>query len=109
MIQSFLLGLVLTCNYSFYSAPFASVRFTFDDNNKAANQATFIQYGKQQDFTLQQNAVVGDEKWNLTLAPNDPNNELSVKIFQAADGTYTSVLINESSPVGKEMQGVCPL
>jgi len=99
--------MTLICQFSLYGNPFISTAISFDENLHPGSEVEVTYYGKKTNFPLRVNSIEENEIWNLEIAPDDPDNQLNLKIYQHANGTYPAKLFNPSIPIGNESEGIC--
>jgi hypothetical protein len=97
----------LVCAYTVFGGPFGEATIPFTAEGRPGPYVSFTMYGKTGEHPLRINAIEANEIWNLTLAPDDPNNELQILIYAKDGEIYKSDLINNAMPIGKKLPGTC--
>lgn len=101
-------GAETKCVYNFYQAPLFTVLFTSYPDGTISNMATIQSPGTESTESLTQVEALAGEKLHAWLSKEQPENAIEIIIYETTqpDG-FNSKMINDKSPMGKELPGVC--
>jgi hypothetical protein len=98
---------IITCDYSTYGVPFASVTLKKLKNGDIASQATVHIHGQTHEESFTQEDVADGETLHGWISKEKPENALELIIYSEERDGFNSVLINHNAPFGKVMDGIC--
>lgn len=105
LIQSIL---TISCSYSIYGAPYATVAFSIYEDGRLDNSAQITMTGGvSHKETLTADPEKAGEFVHAWISKESPQNQIELVIYNTPQPQGRSKIVNHQVPIGQEMWGEC--